>query len=112
MDRERFSEYENQPFPPSLSEYGNLRPARQKSGIIKYIEAHQTVNGSPAVSTTVLDGDAINNMLSTREGRTFANYAHNILLPFVETHVKNANRLDIVWDRYFPNSLKIAQGYP
>ena len=28
-DLERFFEHENQPFPPSLSEYGTLHPARQ-----------------------------------------------------------------------------------
>ena len=37
--------------------------------------------------------------------RTFSVYANKILLSFIEAHLKTANRLDVVWDRYFPNSL-------
>ena len=36
---------------------------------------------------------------------TFSDYANKILLPFIEAHLKTENRLDVVWDRYFPNSL-------
>ena len=38
--------------------------------------------------------------------RTFSDYANKILLPFIEAHLKTANRLEVVWDRYFPNSLR------
>ena len=63
-----------------------------KSGVLKFSEEHEE---SPAVGAKVFDGGAIINMLSPREGMTFGDCAHNILLPFVETHLKNANRLDI-----------------
>ena len=100
-------EHENQTFPLSLSENGTIRPVNQKSDVLPFIQKDipHSVIESPVVDAKVFDGGAIINMLSPREGKTFSDYANKILLPFIEAHLRTANRLDVVCDRYFPNSL-------
>ena len=38
--------------------------------------------------------------------KTFGEYAKEIFIPFVFSQYKSATRLDLVWDRYLPESLK------
>ena len=45
-------------------------------------------------------------MLPAGGSRTFKDYAMKVFLPYVCNHLKYVERLDIVWDRYFSNSLK------
>ena len=40
--------------------------------------------------------------------KTFYDYAMNIVLLSIRNELRTANRIDIVWDRYIPNSLKEA----
>ena len=102
-DLEQFFSHENQAVPPSLSETGDLRPVKAKSGIIPCIlEArHQEVNESPLVDCKILDGPAIVNMLDPVKCKKFQDYSRNIFVPYIENQLKNVKRLDIVWDRYF-----------
>jgi len=37
---------------------------------------------------------------------TFKEYSELVFLPYVESQLRKANRVDIVWDEYIPNSLK------
>ena len=45
-------------------------------------------------------------MLQPRECKTFEQYVQKIFVPYIETMFKVVKRVDIVWDRYFPHSLK------
>ena len=47
-------------------------------------------------------------MVKPRGCKTFQDYAENCFIPYLQTEVRNANRLDTVWDIYLPNSLKSA----
>ena len=107
-DLAQFFAHENQTVPPSLSKQGELRPASKKSAIIQCIlqMQHQTPNEHPVVKTKILDGAVIINMLPPGGSRTVKDYAMEVFLPYVCNHLKYVERLDIVWDRYFSNSLK------
>ena len=42
--------------------------------------------------------------------KTFQDYAENCFIPYLQTEIRNAQKLDIVWDIYLPISLKSATG--
>ena len=58
------------------------------------------------VDAKIIDGAAIINMLRPSTGKTFQDY--NTFIPFIAHLLKNVKRLDLVWDRYFDDSLKIC----
>lgn len=62
-------------------------------------------NEAPPVDAKVLDGSAIINMLNPKECKTFNDYASYVVQPYIEHHLRSADRLDLVFDRYFENSL-------
>ena len=61
----------------------------------------------PSVEALLLDGAAIGNMLKPGASKTFQEYSKTIFLPYVTNLLRNVERVDVVWDRYLPGSLKI-----
>ena len=45
-------------------------------------------------------------MLKPCTTKTFQNYADLIFIPYVKSQLQTADRVDIVWDIYIPDSLK------
>ena len=107
-DLEVFFAYENHTALPSLSDEGELRPAKTKSGIIECLmnTEHEHSCETPSVDAKIFDGPCIVNMLRPTECRTFSEYAANIFLPYVKLQLRSVRRVDLVWDRYFSDSLK------
>ncbi|KAJ8372691.1 hypothetical protein AAFF_G00280200 [Aldrovandia affinis] len=69
---------------------------------------HSTENAaaSPPVEVMILDGAAIVNMLAPGNAKTFSEYASLVFLPYITSQLQHTSRVDIVWDEYFPDSLK------
>jgi hypothetical protein len=67
---------------------------------------HTEINEAPPVDAKVLDGPAIVNMLKPNDSKTFNDYVSTVIQPYIEHHLRSAKRLDIVFDRYFKDSLK------
>ena len=63
---------------------------------------------APAVTSVVLDGAVIVQMLKPGTAKTFEEYAHQVFIPYVEGQLRRASRLDLVWDSYKDGSLKMA----
>ena len=107
-----FFEHENNKFPPSISEFGKLRYPSNKSDIIPCIENLANVPDSdisldcPEVTAFILDGAAIVHMLKPGTGKTFNDYSKKIFAPFIMERLKHVDRIDVVFDRYDPRSLK------
>ncbi len=100
VDPEEFFSHEVQPFPPSLSKFGNLRLPTAKSG-------HPFQPEPPTeFDCKVLDGAVIVHCLPVTGATTFDDYASNVFLPYI--HSQRSRRVDIVWDSYFLDSLKEA----
>ena len=55
----------------------------------------------------IIDGASAVNMLKPGPGpaKTFLDFA-NQHLPYIKSHLQHSNSVDIIWDRYFPDSLK------
>jgi len=61
---------------------------------------------TPVTTCIVLDGAAIVHMLKPVASKTFEEYAHQILIPYMSTKLQRVSRLDLVWDTYLADSLK------
>ena len=57
------------------------------------------------IDALIVDGAAFVNMLKPKVCKTILEYAQTIFLPYLKQHLTKVNRLDLVWDRYLPNSL-------
>ena len=108
-DLDAFFAHENQSYPPSLSQFGNLR-ITNKSQLLPCIEDIISPQVTmPEVDALIMDGAAIVHMLPPRNSTIFSEYARNVFLPFLERILVGINfRLDIVFDVYRPGSLKFS----
>lgn len=105
-DLENFFKHENHAYPPSLSQFGNLRSGT-KSDIAACLEEYSpSIADSPVVDVLVLDGAAIICMLKPTGSMTFNQYAENVFLPYLKSRLKDVMRIDVVWDVYTEDSLK------
>ena len=97
---------ENQSFPPSLSQYGKLRSGT-KSDLLLCLEKNGPAQAQrPSVEALLLDGAAIVSMHKPGASKIFQEYSETVFLPYVTNQLRNVERVDVVWDRYLPDSLK------
>ena len=102
---EGFFGHKNQSFSPSLSQYGKIRSGT-KSDLLSYLETNgQAQAQRPSVEAQRLDGEAIVNILKPGASKTFQEYSETLFLPYVINQLRNVERVDVVWDRYLPDSL-------
>ena len=104
---DEFFAHENQSYPPSLSKFGDLRLS-VKSDLLKCLEK-LTPNPptTPIVDAMLIDGAALVNMLKPSGAcKTFSDYSNQVYLPYITNQLQSVQRIDIIWDRYIPNSLK------
>jgi len=104
-DLEEFFKHENQPYPPSLSEFGNLLFGK-KSDLIALVNKETPPSPPASYDVKVFDGAAIVHALPVSSVATFSEYADSKFLPFLKNHLKSTKRIDIVWDEYRVASLK------
>lgn len=105
-DLEEFFKHENQPYPPSLSEFGNLRFGKKPDLIACVNKETQPPPPPASYDAKVFDGAAIVHALPVSSVATFSEYADSKFLPFLENHLKSTKRIDVVWDEYRVASLK------
>ncbi len=105
-DLEEFFCHEVQPFPPSLSEFGNLRLPTAKSDLLKCVSQPFQPKPPTEFDCKVLDGAVIVHCLPVTGATTFDDYASNVFLPYI--HSQRSRRVDIIWDSYILDSLKEA----
>ncbi len=66
----------------------------------------QSVPSQTHADVCILDGAVVVNFLKPLAIKTFEEYATIFFIPYLEERLENANRVDMVWDQYFHNSLK------
>ena len=103
-----FFSHENQPHPPSLSDYGKLRIGT-KSELLKCFDVEE--NGQFVVPDTfdckIFDGGALIHSLNSGSSVTFDDYAKTKFIPFLKHELQQVDkRIDVVWDQYLDGSLK------
>ena len=105
---DEFFQHENQSCPPSLSQDGKLRLPQKKSELAECLQSFTTpqVKIPEDVDAIIIDGSVVVNMVKPRTEKTFAEYSRQSFLPYIQSQLSHAKRLDVVWDEYVPNSLK------
>lgn len=107
---EEFFKHENQKYPPSLSKGGKLRQSK-KADLLGCLESNIKIEDKatpPAAEVKVLDGAALVHFLPLHDCRTFGDYANEVFLPYVTSQLENSSRVDLVWDIYRKDSLKLT----
>ena len=79
-----FFKHENQRFPLSLSQNGNIRLGTKSELLTKCLEPLPVVTDeSPSAEVVIIDGAALVNMLKSATSRTFDEYAATVFLPYI-----------------------------
>ena len=105
-DLDNFFAHENHSHPPSLSGDGALYSGNKSSLLDCLLNHGPSCSTRPVADVVILDGAAIVHILVPTTCHTFADYSEKVFLPYIEAQLNVPQRLDIVWDRYDPNSLK------
>lgn len=106
-DLENFFCHENHRYPPSLSQYGILRSGTKSTLVDRLVALAPRSNSNyPQADALILDGAAIVNVLKPIGCKTFDVYAQDVFIKYIKSKLVNFSRIDIVWDRYFDDSLK------
>ena len=105
-DPDEFFQRENQSFPPSVSDSGDLRHGNKSDLLECFERTHDPVLTEPQVSAVLIDGATLVHTLKPRQAQTFQEYSDSVFVPYVLMCLSTADRVDIVWDCYRDNSLK------
>ena len=103
-----FFSHENQPYPPSLSEYGSMRSGTKADLLVcleDLIPTHDTVNRQD-VHMVILDGAANMNMIKPGKSDSFNDYISTIMGYIRSQFSGDVVRVDMVFDIYRMDSLK------
>lgn len=103
---EEFFSHENHPWPPALSLNGKLRLPGNKSELLACIDPSIQPEPPSHFDAKIFDGAAMVHILPHEHKCTFGEYSDKIFIPWTERQLQSSTRIDIVWDRYHPDSLK------
>jgi hypothetical protein len=106
-NRDDFYQHENRAYPPLLlSEGENLRLGSKSDQLNCMEELSKAKSVAPVVTSVILDGAAIIQMMKPGTTRTFDEYANVIFKPYISSQLQRARRLELVCDSYVTDSLK------
>ena len=101
-----FFRHENRPYPPSISDLGELK-LPIKSDLLDCLEQLvPSCKTPPEVDVKVFDGAVLVHMLRPSGCKTFKDYNDKVFQTYIEGQLRDVQRVDVVWDRYLPESLK------
>ena len=109
-DLKEFFAHKIQSFPPALSDLGKLHLSNTKSDLLNCIGQSGLSDPPQTYECSVLDGAVIVHFLPTNLVSNFEEYADQVFIPYLTKQLQNSMRIDLVWDKYLPNSLKESTG--
>ena len=90
--------------PPSLYKHGVQR-SDQKSDLLSCLEVECPSDFDEA-DAKLIDGAHMVHFRPDASIKSFHDYADRKVLPYIETQLANTKIVDVIWDRYLPDSLK------
>jgi len=104
-DLDEFFKYENQFYPPSLSQLGKLRTGKKSEPLhcLEDVTGVSNCSSSHAVQVSILDGAAVVNMLQPGTAITFDGYSKSIFILYVTSQLQTAHHLGFVSARWSEN---------
>ena len=103
-----FFRHENAKEPPSLAFKGKLRSGT-KSQIIQCLPGWPFSRSdalAKLATVLILDMPAVTHIIKPNRANSFDQYVDLQLLPYIESQMNQASRIDAVWDQYKEGSLK------
>jgi len=102
-----FFRYENQVYPPSLSQGGSLF-AGTKSDLLDSLLINKSCElAHIACAATILDGAVVVQMFRPNSARTSSDYRVNVFVPYLMSVLSKTECVDVVFDVYREHSLKV-----
>ncbi|KAG7158040.1 putative Pao retrotransposon peptidase-containing protein, partial [Homarus americanus] len=85
----------------------SLIMAKTKVAPLTPIQLADKIIDAPHVTSSILDGPAVVEMLKPGGSKTFQEYSAAVFIPYIESQLEYRSRLDLVWDCYLKSgSLK------
>ena len=103
-----FFSHKNTSVPPSLSKDGKNRSGDKADLLDSLYYGCNTQDIKPTIDGTVVENPVLVNMYQPTGLRTFKEYFEERLGPFLQEKLVYVNRLDVVWDIYLENGLKMV----
>ena len=103
---DEFFRHENQACTLALSDASKLHLG-SKNQLLERLEG-VAESDALAVTSVVLDGTIIMQMLKPGTANTFEEYAHQVFIPYVKGQLRGVSPFDLVWDSYKDGSLKMV----
>ena len=102
---DRLFEVENADCPPSLYKHAILR-SDQKSDLLSCLEV-ECPSDVHEDEVKLIDGAHLVYFYRPDASiKSFRDYADKKVIPYIERQLANTKRVDVIWDRYLPDSLK------
>jgi len=92
---------------PALSDGVGIRLGVKSDLLACLEELSQPKCEAPPTSCIVLDGAVIAQMLKPATVKSFNEYAQQVFVPYILSMFQQVTRLDLVWNRYSADSLKV-----
>lgn len=108
-DLDNFFTFENHPFPPSISDNGNLRSGKNSDIVQCLREYYKGSNYQEQCTGIIFHGGDLEQLVKpTGFSKTFNDYYHNDVEQYLKIIFQRYERLDIVFDVLRRNSLTNA----
>ena len=102
---DRLFEVEIADCPPSLSKHGVLRSV-QKSELLSYLEVDCPSDFDEPDAKLIDRAHMVHFLMLDASIKPFRDYADKKVLQYIERQLANTKRVDVIWDRNLPDSLK------
>ena len=102
---DRLFEVENADSPPSLSKHDVLRSGL-KSDLLSYLEVDCPSDCDEAGAKLIAGAHIVHYFRPVPSIKSFRDYADKKVIPYIERQFADPKRVDVIWDRYLPDSLK------
>ncbi|KAG7160196.1 hypothetical protein Hamer_G012740 [Homarus americanus] len=99
-DLDEFFKHENRAYPPALSSNGKLRFIKKTDLLTPLEQLADKITDALHVTSIILDGPAVVEMLKPGGSRTFQEYSTAVYIPYIESQLEYRSRLDLVWECY------------
>ncbi|KAG7166433.1 hypothetical protein Hamer_G005533 [Homarus americanus] len=91
-----------------VSQFGKLIHGTKSDhvGCLEGLVPPDVNTDTPVTNVMILDGAAIVHLLQPGSAKIFSDYAMHVFLPYIESQLQKAFRVEVVWDEYLPHSIK------
>uniref|UniRef100_H3B0T6 Uncharacterized protein n=1 Tax=Latimeria chalumnae TaxID=7897 RepID=H3B0T6_LATCH len=101
-----FFSYENHSYLPSISEYGNLRKGNKTDTMVCLENCGTTEYAVPEATAVVIDGLVVVHVTKPGISKNFGQCSQAVFQPIIVAQLWTASRVDVIFDKYVPDSLK------